>query len=746
MRTILTFTLVVCLAAPLFAADAPAAKDVAKASYPIERLAKPIVVDGTIDAAEWANIKAVELPYETFPSDNVAPRVKTEALLAFDDKNLYVGIRAYDPDPGAIRAHLTDRDSAFQDDFAGIAVDSFNDERRAFEFFVNPLGVQMDLTNNDLTGNEDESWDAIWASAGKIHGDRWEAEMKIPFSQIRFKHSDDVQTWGIDILRIYPRDQRYRMGLHAQNRNRSCYVCQMSKLTGFRGITPGRNVELSPTVTSQRTDARPNLGSPLANGSFDTQPGLTAKWGMTPNLTLNAAINPDFSQVEADSPQLDINNQFALFFNEKRPFFLEGADLFETPFPIVYTRTIASPDVGVKLTGKEGHHAGGIFVAQDAKTNLLIPSSQNSSLTTLDEKNIAAVLRYRYDVGKRSNVGALFTTRSGGDYSNRVAGVDWNFRVTDADTLRGQVLTSNTEYPGSITSRFGQPSSLSGQAGFARYKHSSRKWYWNASYEYVGDDFRADSGFIAQAGYGQALAGLERSFWPAKDKKTFWSRMYWGGDWDRTTELRTGQQLEEEWEMWFGIGLPRQSFVNIDVGTRDRFYNGVAFNDEKFLNVFAETTPFKRIYLNAELNAGSQIDFANTRPATRVRFAPYVRFKATRHLELRLGDTNERLYVDDGRLYTADVAEFRAVYQFNVRMFVRAILQYTDIERDASLYTFPVDAHSKRLFPQLLFSYKVNPQTVLFVGYSSTRLANDTYDVTEADRTLFVKVGYAWAM
>lgn len=738
MRTIATFTLLVCLAAPLFAAE--------KASYPIERLEKPIVVDGTIDDAEWANAKPVALPYETFPGDNIDARVKTETFLGYDDKNLYVGIRAYDPDVRALRAHLTDRDSAFQDDFAGIAVDTFNDERRAFEFFVNPLGVQMDLTNNDVNGNEDASWDAIWASAGKVHAGRWEAEMKIPFSQIRFKQSDDVQTWGIDIVRIYPREQRYRIGLHKQDRNRSCYVCQMSKLTGFRNISPGRNVELSPTVTSQRTDARPNLGSPLASGSFDTEPGLTAKWGVTPNLTLNAAINPDFSQVEADSPQLDINNQFALFFNEKRPFFLEGADLFQTPFPIVYTRTIASPDVGVKLTGKEGRHGGGVFVAQDATTNLLIPGSQGSALTSLDEKNLAAVLRYRYDVGKRSNVGALFTTRSGGDYSNRVAGVDWNFRVSNADTVRGQLLTSNTEYPSAIASRFGQQSSLSGQAGFARYYHSSRTWYWNASYEYAGDDFRADSGFVPQVGYGQAIAGLQRTWWPAKDKKTWWSRIMWGGDWDRTTETKSGDQLEQEWEMWLGIGGPRQSFLNLDFGTRDRFYHGVAFNDEKFLNVYVETTPFKRLYFSTELNAGSQIDFANTRPATRVRVAPSVRFKATRHLELRLSDQNERLYVDDGRLYTADVAEFRAIYQFNVRMFVRAIVQYTDVERDPSLYKFAVDAHSQRLFPQLLFSYKVNPQTVLFVGYSSTRLANDTFDVTEADRTLFVKVGYAWAM
>ena len=738
MRILGMLTLLVCLAVPLAAQE--------KATYAVERLAKPIVVDGTIGAAEWANAKPIELPVETFPGNNIPARVKTEAFLGYDDKNLYLGFRAFDPDPKAIRAHLTDRDNAYQDDFIGVAIDTFNDERRAFEFFVNPLGVQMDLTNNDVSGVEDDSWDAIWASAGKIHADRWEAEIVVPFSQIRFKASGaDVQTWGIDIVRIYPRDQRYRIGLHAQNKSRSCYVCQMSKLTGFRDITPGRNVEISPTVTSQRTDARPDLGAPLANGSFDTEPGVTARWGITPNLTLNGAVNPDFSQIEADSAQLDVNNTFALFFNEKRPFFLEGADFFETPFTAVYTRTIASPDWGAKLTGKEGAHGGGVFVARDAVTNLLIPGSQGSALTSLNEQNVSTVLRYRRDLGKNANVGALYTSRAGGDYSNRVAGIDGYVRVTPRDTITAQVLTSSTEYPDAIAAEFGEAGS--DRAIFARYRHSTRNWFWNARYEDVGEDFRADSGFMPRVGYRLGLAGLEHVWWPKDGQKTWWSRIFWGGDWDRTEETGTGHVLEEEYETWFGFGGPKQSYVSFDVGTRpQRFHNGVEFGGQNFINIYSEITPHKSLFLALEVNAGDQIDFANTRPGTRLRIAPSARIRATRHLELRVSHQNETLDVDGGRLYTANLTELRAVYQFNVRMFVRALVQYTDIERDPGLYVGSTSARSKLLFPQLLFSYKLNPQTVVFVGYSSTRVGDDRIDVTEADRTLFVKVGYAWAL
>jgi hypothetical protein len=742
------------IAVPLFAQQsAPAAAATAtevstRKTYRINRVEKPIAVDGVIDAAEWNGVAPIEIPFETFPKDNVAAAIKTEAFVGYDHNNLYVAFRAFDPDPKAIRAHLTDRDSAYSDDFLGIAVDTFNDERRAFEFFVNPLGVQMDLTNNDLSGNEDDSWDAIWSSSGKIHGDRYEVEMAIPFSQLRFKEAAGEQTWGIDMLRIYPRDSRYRFGLHPQDRNRSCYVCQFSKLTGFEGIAPGKNIEITPTLTTHRTDSRASIGTPIENGKFEAEPGVTARWGMTPNLTLLGTINPDFSQVEADSAQLDINTTFALFFNEKRPFFLEGADFFESPMNVVYTRTIASPDWGAKLTGKEGRNGGGLFIAQDAVTNILIPGSQGSGLTQIDDKSFAGVARYRYDVGKNNNISALVTARDAGDYSNLVAGIDGLFKLTPRDTITAQAMTSRTKYPLAIQRDFDQPGgTLSDETFYLRYAHSTRNWYWNARHENVGTDFRADSGFMPRVDYHFSAAGVERTWWAANDgKKRWYTRKFWGGDWDRMVEQSTGQELEQEFETWFGFGGPMQSYVSFDVGARDRFFNDRSFKDEQFINIYAEFTPLKQLFAALEINAGDQIDFANTRPATRMRIAPEVRYRASRNLDLNLRYVDERLNVAGGRLFDARQTELRAVYQFNLRTFVRAVVQYTDIERNPSLYTFPIDQRSQDLFPQFLFSYKLNPQTVLFVGYSSSRFGNETLDLTETDRTLFVKIGYAWTM
>jgi len=732
-RSIVALAVLVSL--PAIAQNAP---DIfARRTFTISRIEKPISVDGVIRAEEWPNVTPIELSWETFPGNNIPAPVKTEALLAYDEQNIYIGFRAFDPKPSEIRANLTDRDTAFQDDFIGVVLDTFNDERRAFEFFVNPLGVQMDLANNDVGGGEDSTWDAIWDSAGRIHDDRYEVEIAIPWGALRFRADSGDQTWGLDMVRIYPRSARHRIGLHPQDQNRNCYICQESKLTGLTGLTPGRNIEIDPTVTSHRTDVR------QTRGSIDIEAGLTGRWGVTPNLTLNAAINPDFSQVEADSAQLDVNTTFALFFNEKRPFFLEGADFFETPFNAIYTRTIASPDWGGKLTGKQGKSGGGVFAARDSVTNLLIPGSQGSSVTRVSQENVAGVARYRHDIWKSSTVGALITNRSGNDYSNRVAGFDGFFRVKAKDSISAQLLASSTRYPDEIVRDFDQPSgSFSDRAFRARYVHDSKNWFWQGTYEDVGEDFRADSGFMPRVNYTFANAGLQRMWWGKKEN--WWQRWWIGGDWDRTAE-QNGQELEEEYETWFGFSGPKQSYVEFDIGMRDRFFNGVSFDGEQFINIYSEITPHKRLYASIQLNAGDTIDFANTRPATRLRLAPFVRYRVTRNLQLSTAYTREHLNVDGGRLFVAQLIEARGVYQFNLRTFVRLLVQYTDVERNTELYNQQIDARTKSLFPQLLFSYKINSQTVLFVGYSSTRLADGAnVDLLENDRTFFVKIGYAW--
>ena len=715
-----------------------------RAERPVHKVGpatSPIVIDGVLDEAAWGQAAVVELKYETRPKENQPPEVQTETLLTYDNDNLYVGFRAHDPEPAAIRAHLLDRDKAFSDDFVGIVLDTFNDERRAFEFFVNPLGVQMDMFMDDVSGNEDDTWDAIWTSAGKINADGYAVEIAIPWSSLRFPRTEGDQTWGFDALRFYPRSQRARISSHPLDRNISCYLCQESKMSGFSGVTPGKNVELTPTATASRTDRRNDFpqGS-LEEGDVESDLGLTAKWGITPNLTLNAALNPDFSQVEADAAQLEVNNQFALFFPEKRPFFLEGADFFSTPFQAVFSRNVADPAWGVKLTGKEGKNALGVFAARDDRTNLLFPGSNGSAATALDMETTDAVLRYRRDLGEASAVGVLFTGRDGDGYRNHVAGIDGRYRLNDAGVFRGQFLRSRTEYPGLVIADFGQPSGRrQDDAYWLSYDHNARNWYGYARYEDVGRDFRADMGFMPRVDYKFSLAGLGR-IWQGDWRG--YTRANLGADWDRR-EDQAGQLLEEEWESWIEVNGPRQSFLRLDAGVRQRFFNGVTF-DETFTNTFFEMEPTGDLYLSLSTRYSDEIDFVNTQAGDVVEIDPTVRYNFGLHLRTTLSHIYQKLDVKGGNLYTANLSQLTTVYQFNVRTFLRAILQYTDIDRTPALYHIEVDDHTETLFSQLLFSYKLNPQTVLFVGYSDNSFGDQRIDLTRADRTLFLKLGYAW--
>ena len=356
--------------------------------YRVESTSEAIKIDAVLDEAVWKTAQPMEFDAETNPGDNIVPPARTVGYMTYDQKNLYVAFQCFDPNPKAIRAHISDRDTAFSDDFVGVVLDTFNDNRRAFEFFVNPLGVQMDLIQDDTNRVEDESWDAIWSTAGRITAEGYIVEMAIPFTSIRFPQTDAEQTWGVDMVRIYPRSSRHRLGLQGQDRNRNCYLCQSSRVTGFRGITPGRDIELDPTITAQHTSTRADFpDGGLSSDGADVDVGLTARWGITPNLTLNAAINPDFSQIEADSVQLDINTQFALFFNEKRPFFLEGSDFFDgTAAGRLHAHGRRS------LVRTEDHRAARRVDGRrrssprTRSTNLIIPGPQGSDLASLDQK------------------------------------------------------------------------------------------------------------------------------------------------------------------------------------------------------------------------------------------------------------------------------------------------------------------------------------------------------------------------
>ena len=718
-----------------------------KVTYPVTRAASTIKIDGVLDEDAWKKAAVIPLPIEWMPGDNVPPPVQTECLVTYDAKNLYVAFRAHDPRPAEIRAHLMDRDDTdtlIQDDHVGMMIDTFNDERRAFQFRINPLGVQADAIFSEQDGVEDFSWDMIWNSVARITADGYIVETALSLKQLRFPAGEGPQTWGFEAFRSYPRNVRHRISSQRRDRNIGCLLCQENKISGLEELAQGRNLEFDPTGTFSRTD---ELASPtdtsLTRGDVKAEAGLTARWNMTSSLTLNGTVNPDFSQVEADVAQLDVNQRFALYYPEKRPFFLEGIDYFTTPIQAVFTRTVADPYWGAKLTGKQGGNAMGLFVTRDRLNNLLIPSNDSSSNASLDDDVTTTVGRYRRDVGNSSTIGALYAGREGAGYHNRQFGADLFWRPTQADGLRVQYIRSDTQYPEEIVRDYEQPSgSFGGNATWVDYEHVAAKWAAFGQYEAYDSGFRSDTGYVPRVNY--------RAFMGQGQRRWFRGAGSWFNQID--VGMRGWRMMTDDWSMtdqtvvgFVNYMGPYQTQVQFNAAHDQIVYVGQSY-DYWRPNFYAGVKPTGDMAFSVTARFGGGVDYANNQKATAaLQIAPAVEYRPIERVSLRLSYDLDRLDVEGGRLYQANLAQLKVMYYFNVRAFVRAILQYTDIERDPDLYTFPVDERTRRLFQQYLFSYKLNPQTVLFVGYSdnASNVNVPSIDLQQTNRTLFIKIGYA---
>ncbi|MGH9335245.1 MAG: DUF5916 domain-containing protein, partial [Vicinamibacteria bacterium] len=674
----------------------------------------------------------------------VEPPVESVCRITFDEANLYIGCEARDPDPNAIRAYLTDRDQGFVFDQFTFLIDPFHDQRRAFEFRVTALGVQADAILIPSQNIEDFSWDAIWDSAARITDEGYVVEVGIPFKSMRFPRTEAVQTWGFILERSYPRTNRHRMSSGPRDRDNNCLLCQANEITGFQGIAPGIDLQLTPTLTAARTDRREDFPEgDLKFDDGDMGAGLTASWGFTPSMSLGATLNPDFSQVEADAAQLEVNQRFALFFPEKRPFFLEGADFFQIPGDLVFTRTVADPDLGVKLTGKEGPLSVGAFATLDRINNLLFPGPQESDQTSLEQDVTGTVARLRRDVGEASTLGLSYTGREADAYHNRLVAADGFLRFSPTQSASFVAAGSTTDYPDSVALEFDQDLRRFGGFGYnVGYDYATRDW--NAAVEWtdIGDDFRADFGFVPQVGYRGPEVEISRVFWG--DGGGWFNRLSLEAEavWQ---EEQDGHLLERRYELAINYDGPLQSSARAWTE-----WSRVAFAARLFdlvePRLFLEIRPTSWLGLDLFASGGHEIDFDNVRRADEVFLNPSVDLRIGRPLELSLDHTYQRLSLEDERILTANLTELRALYHFNVRTFVRAIVQLRDNKFNPAMFVDEIEPEEQRVFSQLLFSYKLNPQTVIFVGYSDNYQGTTQFDLTQSDRTFFFKLGYAWRL
>ncbi|MBD1388489.1 carbohydrate binding family 9 domain-containing protein [Neiella sp. HB171785] len=746
-----------------------------------------ISVDGKLDEAAWQQATVVELDIVTRPFDNTPSPVKTQALLIEDGASLYIGFIAHDPNPERIRAFLKDRDKSWGDDIVGVKLDTYNNQNLAYRFLSNPLGVQIDGIENELTGNESDAWDGIWDSKGHINDQGYVVEMALPFRMLNFRESDQPQDWGIELLRRYPREQNLRISNIRLDRGNKCELCQLATARGFANAKQGQNLIVTPSLVIARDETREQDQPWQSDNEFE--PSLDVRWGITPDILFNATLNPDFSTVETDQAQLSINNTFTLFVKEKRPFFLDNADYFSTDYNLVYTRNIYAPNYGGKITGRHNNHSFGLFVADDETTNILIPGNRGSSVAELDDESTNAALRYNYDYTQDITLGWISTLRQADDYRNQVHGIDGRIRFNDTDVFQLQKLYSRTEYPDDLYQQFcdtddgvdcqpqqvedcdlsgcdineqvlrtDKEQTFSGHALRTSFIHDGRDWFYKLGFEQQNSGFRGDLGFIGKVDYQRKQVAGAR-YWYNDSDGAWWQKFRIYSDWDIThnddgelieKEFDVSARLDANYESEIYLAYTRRDLVGkrIDQSSLDIDGNTTLFNMDIF-QLFTDVKPFAGLYLSAKLEYGDAIDFASNRLGTKRLLRTVIDWSPNQHLQLKLRQTYRDLDADGANVFIARLTDFRATYQFNVQSFLRGSLIYKNNARNPNNYLYDdpedIDAHSRDFSFEFLYAYKINPQTVFYAGYSEYQDTNEEFSDLEAnDRRAFVKFSYAW--
>lgn len=721
-----------------------------------------ITLDGDLDEDLWSRALLVELNIVNNPWDNLPSPVKTTAKLIENGEFLYVSFIASDPAPEKTQAFLTDRDNAWSHDLVGIKLDTHNNRRLNYEFFVNPYGVQNDATFNEITGEANTSWDGLWHSFGKKTEQGYRVEIAIPYNILNFKSDGQQKEWAIELVRIYPRDTNLRISHVPINRDNPCWLCQYPEAVGFENAKVGKNLRLTPALTATRNESR-DIYAPSGDVASDwstedeVEAGIDLRWGINANNLLNATINPDFSTVESDSGQLSVNTNFSLYYEEKRAFFLDNSDYFSSDFDLVYTRNIADPDYGAKLTGRIDKHSYGVFTTNDTETNILLPGNLGSELAILDQESDSGALRYRYDFDENLTLGTIATLRSADDYHNYVFGIDARYRLSESNAIKAQLLNSDTLYSDEIlssnVSEIYTPSddNFSDQAFKLNFNHNSEYWLLDLDHQSIGTGFRADLGFMPKADIKTDKVLVKRSFY--SEQGSLWQEAGVSGKWN-IVHNTNNELIERELIASFNIDGPLQSILELDfthgekVGLRyddsiaDIDGNTSSFNEDQ-LNLFTSANLSNRTYVSLDLTVGDKIDYSNDRLGDLIEVAGNITVFITDHLEFDFYQTYSKLDAKENNIdinvYIAKISELRLSYQFDVRSYLKLSLVYNDVD-------YASTDQAKDLSSQLIYAYKLNPQTVFFLGYSDNSYQdNDLTKLERSDRTFFTKVSYAFA-
>ncbi len=696
-------------------------------------------------SAAWAGRMAkIEGFLQREPGDGKPVSQKTEAYLGYDAKSLYVIFVCFDSEPGKIRARLGRREDLFEDDVVGVFLDTFHDRQHAYEFFVTPLGVQGDAISTEGQG-DDFSFDTLWYTQGKITAQGYVVWMSIPFKSLRF-HSSGQQTWGFGLLRIISRNSEQAFWPYI-TRKVEGFAQQLAQLEGLERISPGRNMQLIPYGVFSSGRLRDTAGDVPRFKTFnDTRIGVDGKIVLRDALTVDLALNPDFSQVESDEPQVVVNRRFEVFFPEKRPFFIENAGFFQTPVNLFFSRRIGDPQFGARLTGKVGRWAVGALLADDRGPGDSVPESDPA----FGERARFFIARGNREWGKQSTVGVIYADREFFGSFNRVGGVDTRWKINKNWVFSGQALASST--------RQEDGSYLAGPAYQAVIYRSGRKLYVNAGYSDYSPGFRTATGFLPRTDIRQVSGGASYRFRPEGKRLISWgpeaeweatfdhrgTRLDWKGSFDLEFELRGNTEFGLFWNVFRERLRPEDFSALFAAQDFSQRSGGAWFNSSYFKRVSFQASFRRQQAINFDAPAGQAPFLArNTGADASITVRPIS--------PLRIDNTYlmERLHSRGPRraaIFNNHIIRSKWNWQFTRELSLRLILQYTTLLANP---TYTSQTTTKSFNADVLATYLLNPGTALYVGYNGNLQNLDRNGISRTrssfiqdGRVFFVKMSY----
>ena len=724
------------------------------------RTESPPEVDGRLDDAVWRDAARITEFVQREPVDGAPATEATDVFIAYDSANIYLAVHAHYEDPGIMRANRSDRDQArFGDDTFAVYFDTFLAQQRAYVFSVNGYGVQGDSIVGGRRGGGggggggggpggggggvprgDSSWDALFSSGGQLVDDGYTAELAIPFKSLRYpaRGPDVPHTWGMQLVRrIRGKDETVVWS--PVSRDIAGFLPQMGLLEGMTGLSTSRNLEVQPTFTTFRFGALNEETGQVVDGAPEPEGGVNFKYGVTSNLTADLTFNPDFSQIESDRPQVEVNQRFSLFYPELRPFFLEGAEIFQiqAPFTPVHTRTIVDPQFGGKLTGKTGRTTVGVLYANDEAAGAANDASSDLSLAQPAQTFVG---RVRYDLYPESFIGAIFTEREHLDRSSQMLGVDSNFRVGNTHQLGLRAMGSRHRDESRLETE--------GYVLDGGLRKRGRNLSYSLDASVLSPDFRTDVGYVRRTDQRLVEGRVGYEWWPQH-----WI-ISWGPEVRYGRNYNFGDALQDEntrfeIEADFAKNVRYQFRVHRDTER----YEGIDF-DKRRLSMFGSVNTSRRISVGGGFNWGDEVYFDSANPFlgrenglrmfTSLR--PVSRFQTRIDLTTSrftdphgfflpgINDGERRL---DGEVFDVMILRALSTYQFTDRLLFRNIAEF--------------NSHSEALGLNFLVTYRVNAGTALYVGYNDHyrqfEPLNEQVNITEmgyrqTNRAVFTKFQY----